>query len=120
MPVTPDFAEWRREGKTYRHRGRAIFYRDAGSGPVLLAIHGFPSASWDWHLLWPELTARFRVIAPDMLGYGWSDKPRAYRYSIADQAELHRGLMSELKIERVHVLAHDVGVSVACELLARQ
>jgi pimeloyl-ACP methyl ester carboxylesterase len=120
MPVTPGFEQWRREGKTYRHRGRAIFYRDQGSGPVLLAIHGFPSASWDWHLLWPELTARFRVVAPDMLGYGWSDKPRAYPYSIFDQADLHRGLLAELKIERAHILAHDVGVSVACELLARQ
>jgi pimeloyl-ACP methyl ester carboxylesterase len=119
MPVTPGFEQWRREGKTYRHRGRAIFYRDQGTGPALLAIHGFPSASWDWHLLWPELTARFRVVAPDMLGYGWSDKPRAYPYSIFDQADLHRGLLAALKIERAHILAHDVGVSVACELLAR-
>jgi pimeloyl-ACP methyl ester carboxylesterase len=114
------FEDWRRAGKTYRHRGHAIFYRDQGQGPVLLAIHGFPSASWDWHPMWAALTARFRVIAPDMIGYGWSDKPRAHRYSVMDQAALHRGLLEELGITRVHMLAHDVGVSVAAELLARQ
>jgi pimeloyl-ACP methyl ester carboxylesterase len=120
MPIRPAFEQWRREGKTYRHRGHEIFYRDQGTGPVLLAIHGFPSASWDWHPMWSALTARFRVIAPDMLGYGWSDKPRDYAYSVMDQAELHRGLLRELGVEQVHLFAHDVGVSVAAELLARQ
>jgi pimeloyl-ACP methyl ester carboxylesterase len=113
------FARWRRQGRTFRHRGRAIFHRDEGSGPALVAIHGFPSASWDWHLLWPDLTARFRVIAPDMIGFGWSDKPRPYEYSIFDQASLHEGLLRELGVSHVHVLAHDYGDTVAQELLAR-
>ncbi|MET0283264.1 MAG: alpha/beta hydrolase [Polyangiales bacterium] len=120
MPLTPAFEQWRRDGKTYRHRGHGIFYRDQGQGPVLLAIHGFPSASWDWHPMWRELTARFRVIAPDMLGYGWSDKPRRYAYSLMDQAAMQRALLASLGIDRVHILAHDYGVSVASELLAQQ
>jgi pimeloyl-ACP methyl ester carboxylesterase len=120
MPITPAFEQWRREGKTFRHRGHAIFFRDAGQGPVLLAIHGFPSASWDWHPMWAALTGRFRVIAPDMLGYGWSDKPRSYAYSVMDQAALHRSLLRTLGVDRVHLFAHDVGVSVAAELLAQQ
>ncbi|HEX5658492.1 MAG TPA: alpha/beta hydrolase [Polyangiales bacterium] len=120
MPLTPAFESWRREGKTFRHRGHAIFYRDEGQGPVLLAIHGFPSASWDWHPMWSALTARYRVIAPDMIGYGWSDKPRRYAYSLMDQAALHRSLLRALAIDRVHLFAHDYGVSVACELLAQQ
>jgi pimeloyl-ACP methyl ester carboxylesterase len=120
MPLTPEFEQWRRDGKTFRHRGHAIFYRDEGTGPVLLAIHGFPSASWDWHPLWRALTARSRVIAPDMLGFGWSDKPRRYPYSVMDQAVMHRSLLASLGVERVHILAHDYGVSVACELLAQQ
>jgi pimeloyl-ACP methyl ester carboxylesterase len=117
--MSDDFDRWRREGRTFRHRGHAIFYRTAGDGPPLLAIHGFPSASWDWHPLWAELTARFRVIAPDMIGFGWSDKPRAHDYSILDQATLHEGLLHELGVERAHVLAHDYGDTVAQELLAR-
>ena len=114
------FDQWRREGRTYRHRGHSIFYRVAGAGPTLLAIHGFPSASWDWHPMWGDLTARFRVIAPDMIGFGWSDKPRDYDYSIMDQTTLHEGLLEELGVDRVHVLAHDYGVTVVQELLARR
>lgn len=111
---------WRRGGRTWPWNGHEIFYRDDGAGPVLLCLHGFPSASWDWHKLWPALTARFRVVAPDMLGFGLSAKPRGHAYSLREQATLHEALCAGLGIERVHVLAHNYGVSVAQELLARQ
>ncbi|HSP97993.1 MAG TPA: alpha/beta hydrolase, partial [Candidatus Dormibacteraeota bacterium] len=75
---------------------------------------------WDWHKLWPALTARFRVIAPDMLGFGLSAKPRDYAYSLRDQADLHVALLAALGVASTHVLAHDYGDSVAQELLARQ
>lgn len=118
-PTHDEFDRWRREASVYRHRGHAIAYRCEGSGPALLAVHGFPSASWDWHAMWDELTARFRVVAADMIGYGWSDKPRDYAYSILDQATLHEGLLRELGIDRVDILAHDYGDTVTQELLAR-
>lgn len=86
---------------------------------VLLCMHGFPTASWDWHRLWPELVARWRVIAVDMIGYGFSDKPSRYDYSLPDQADLYQEILESLGVRRVHVLAHDVGDSVAQELLAR-
>ena len=111
---------WQRDVRAFTHRGHEVFYRDDGDGPALLCIHGFPSASWDWHKLWPELTARFRVVAPDMLGFGLSAKPRDYAYSLRDQADLHEALLGALGIEAAHVLAHDYGDSVAQELLARQ
>jgi pimeloyl-ACP methyl ester carboxylesterase len=117
-----DLDRWRSDAsaRTFRHRSHAIFYRVGGEGPTVLAIHGFPSASWDWHALWPELTRRFRVIAADMIGFGWSDKPRDYDYSILDQASLQEALCREVGAERVHVLAHDYGDTVTQELLARQ
>jgi pimeloyl-ACP methyl ester carboxylesterase len=118
-PSNDAFERWHREARVHRHRGHAIRYRCEGTGPALLAVHGFPSASWDWHPMWPELTARFRVVAADMIGYGWSDKPHDYAYSIMDQATLHEDLLRELAIDRVHVLAHDYGDTVAQELLAR-
>jgi pimeloyl-ACP methyl ester carboxylesterase len=111
---------WRRGGRTFTYRGHDVFYRDDGAGPVLLCIHGFPSASWDWHKLWPALTARFRVVAPDMLGFGLSAKPRDYDYSLRDQADLHEALLDGLDVRSADVLAHDYGDSVAQELLARQ
>ncbi|MFM1729893.1 alpha/beta hydrolase [Prescottella soli] len=85
-----------------------------------MCIHGFPTASWDWHAIWPGLTERFgRVIAPDMIGFGWSAKPRGYDYSIFDQADLHENLLREQGVGSYHILAHDYGDSVAQELLAR-
>ncbi|HEU4534714.1 MAG TPA: alpha/beta fold hydrolase, partial [Polyangiaceae bacterium] len=56
--------EWQRAGHDYWHRGHRIFYRDEGAGPPLVLVHGFPTASWDWHKLWPALARRFRVVAP--------------------------------------------------------
>jgi pimeloyl-ACP methyl ester carboxylesterase len=111
--------EWQRGGQRFDYRGQPIFYRCEGSGPALLCVHGFPTASWDWHKLWPALTARFRVVAPDMIGFGLSAKPRDYDYTIRDQASLHEALLAALGIDDVHILAHDYGDTVAQELLAR-
>src|SRR3546814_20597168 len=86
----------------------------------LLCRHGFPTASWDWHRLWPALTATRRVIALDFLGYGFSSKPEHHTYSAAEQADIVLALMQELGVRQAHVLAHDFGDSVAQGLLARE
>ncbi len=118
-PPSPE--AWRAAGAHFDYRGQRIYYRDSGASakPALLLIHGFPSASWDWHDLWAPLAERFRLIAPDMIGFGFSAKPRGWGYSIHDQADLHLALCARLGVSEVHVLAHDYGVSVAQELLAR-
>ena len=111
---------WRKRGQTFVFRGQAIRYWTAGQGEPLLLIHGFPTASWDWHYLWQPLTQRYRVIACDMLGFGDSAKPVNHEYSLLEQADLQQALLEHLNIEQpVHLLAHDYGDSVAQELLAR-
>ena len=123
MPAEITFKRWYERGRHFQYRGQQIFYQTggaAGEGPVLLLIHGFPTASWDWHHQWPRLCERFaRVIAPDMIGFGYSAKPRDYAYSMLDQADLHEALLRELGVARYHILAHDYGDTVAQELLAR-
>lgn len=118
----PSLRDWQAAGHSFTHRGHAIFARAGGdpAAPVLLLIHGFPSASWDWEALWPALTARYRVLAPDLIGFGLSAKPRDYDYRIADQADLCETLLREQGVSDYHVLAHDYGDTVAQELLARQ
>jgi len=111
--------EWRHGGKYFNYKGRSIFYREAGSGETLLLIHGFPTASWDWHRIWEPLIRRFHVLAPDMIGFGFSAKPRAYHYSLMDQADLLEVMMEKMGIKSAHLLAHDYGDTVAQELLAR-
>ena len=115
---------WRKAGETFDHRGDAIFHRTGGdwSDPAreaLVLIHGFPTASWDWAHQWGALCERFKVAALDMIGFGFSAKPRDYVYSIQDQADLHEAYLDHLGVKRVHILAHDYGDTVAQELLAR-
>lgn len=113
-------AAWKGAGTRFDHRGHSIFLRETGGGETLVCIHGFPSASFDWQPLWPGLSERFaRLLAPDMIGFGFSDKPRRYAYSIFDQADLFESLLKSRGIGRYHILAHDYGDTVAQELLAR-
>jgi pimeloyl-ACP methyl ester carboxylesterase len=122
----PSLEQWQAAGRRFMHRGESVFYRldgtapQAGQGRALLLIHGFPTASWDWAPLWPRLREHYNcVVAPDLIGFGFSAKPRDYPYSILDQAELCADLLTEIGVRRVHVLAHDYGDTVAQELLAR-
>lgn len=113
---------WYDSGSRFRFGGHSLFYKAEGQDPTaLLCIHGFPTASWDWEPLWPGLRRRFaQLLAPDLLGFGFSDKPTGYPYSLIEQADLCDALLAERGVEQVHVLAHDYGVSVAQELIARE
>ena len=111
---------WRKRGQDFVFRGHTVRYWVAGQGEPLLLIHGFPTASWDWHYLWQPLAQRNLVIACDMLGFGESAKPLDHGYCLLEQADLQQALLEHLRVEQpVHVLAHDYGDSVAQELLAR-
>ncbi len=113
---------WRDAGAYFEHRSHRIFWREGGlpDAPVLLLVHGFPTASWDFESIWPELATRYRVLALDMIGFGFSDKPADYDYSIIDQADIHEALLRACQVGSYHVLAHDYGDTVAQELLARR
>jgi pimeloyl-ACP methyl ester carboxylesterase len=113
-------AQWQAAGSAASLRQQRLFYRDsAGDAPCVLLLHGFPTSSYDWQHLWPLLAARVRLVAPDLLGFGFSAKPHPHRYSIHEQADLVEALLEHLGIDRCHLLAHDYGDTVAQELLAR-
>ena len=119
MTASVPLAQWRRRGRTLRFGPHEVFYVDEGEGDALLLLHGFPTASWDWAKLWPALAARYRCIAADHLGFGWSAKPRGHAYRIAEQADLQEALLASLGVARCRILAHDYGDTIAQELLAR-
>jgi len=100
--------------------GRKLFVVEAGTGPTLLFLHGFPTSCFDWRGLIGLLSDRFRCVAFDFPGYGLSDKPDEYSYSLFQQADHVEALVKELCITEAHVVSHDMGTSVHCELLARQ
>ena len=117
-----ELRDWREGGESVSTPLGKIFVRRQMEPrlPVLLLIHGFPSASWDWAPLWEPLSQEFSLVALDLLGFGDSAKPRGHRYSIAEQADLCEWLLRREGAWEYHVLAHDYGDTVAQELLARQ
>jgi len=96
-----------------------VWYRTQGRGPWLVCFHGFPTSSWDWYRLLPHLTPHFRVLIFDFPGYGLSEKPAKRDYSLLRQMDAVEALLRLLHITEFDLLAHDMGVSVACELLYR-
>ena len=97
-----------------------MFYVDTGGDkPVLLILHGYPTSSHDYWRALPILAERYRVIIHDHLGFGFSDKPRDYSYSLVDQADHAIKLWRDLGVVEADLLGHDYGSSVATEIVAR-
>lgn len=115
----PELQRWLDQGRWFDYLGFQIFYARAGAGEALVIIHGYPFSAFDFIRVWPELVARFDVIAPDMLGMGFSDKPARYEYTVSDHADMFEAVLGELGVSECHLLAHDLGDSVGQELLAR-
>ncbi|KAK2519335.1 hypothetical protein Q9966_013965 [Columba livia] len=124
--LSPALLSWRSSGRYFTYKDQNIFYRDStgavGSSDIIILLHGFPTSSYDWCKIWEGLTQRFhRVIALDFVGFGFSDKPRPHRYSIFEQASIVERLVRHLGLrrQRINLLSHDYGDTVAQELLHR-
>lgn len=122
--LSPELEEWRSRGRSLRVFGHEVFTIEAGpegaARTPLVILHGYPTSSLDFRHALPVLAAQRRVIVHDHLGFGLSDKPDRYGYTLVDQAEVALGVWRALGIHRAHVLAHDYGTSVATELVARR
>ncbi len=120
--MQPTLAEWVAGGTRVEVGGHSLFYRQEGpaDGRPVTLLHGYPTSSHDWALILPALIeSGCRVTLLDFLGFGASAKPRGHRYRMTEQADLVEGLWERLGIESTALVAHDYGVSVAQELLAR-
>lgn len=98
--------------------GHRLRYFAGGNGPPLLLLHGLGSSAEDWSLVLGTLTPAHRVYAPDLLGWGGSDRPRDGDYSIAAQTELVRGFMDAAGLPRADVGGVSMGGWVAVRLAA--
>jgi pimeloyl-ACP methyl ester carboxylesterase len=110
----------------YRHaevRGHRLFYREAGplEAPVLVLLHGFPTSSFMFRNLIPQLADRWRLIAPDLLGFGHSDAPPAgeFDYTFDALADLTRDLLAGLGVERYAMYVQDYGAPIGWRLALR-
>ena len=96
--------------------GDRVAYRDDGDGEVLLLIHGMAGSSDSWRSVLPQLSKKFRVIAPDLLGHGESAKPRS-DYSLGAFAVWLRDFLDELGVSQATVVGHSLGGGVAMQFV---
>jgi haloacetate dehalogenase len=101
------------KGEHVNHRraivnGIKIHYVEAGKGPPVFLLHGFPEAWFAWRKQIPVLSKRYRVIVPDFRGYGDSEKPQS-GYDKRTMARDVQALMNDLEIDRAAIIGHDRG-----------
>jgi pimeloyl-ACP methyl ester carboxylesterase len=117
--LPPTVAAWRDGGRLLDTPAGEVFVRSSpGDGPTILLLHGYPSSSYDYREVVPQLAGR-AWLTLDFLGFGLSDKPRPHRYSLFEQADIVQRVVAEHTAGPVWLIAHDMGTSVATELLAR-
>src|SRR5689334_12977633 len=88
--LPPALASWQARGRRQRVFGHDVFVIEEGprdDRAPLLVLHGFPSSSFDFHLVLSILASKRRVIVHDHIGFGLSAKPERYSYSLIEQAE---------------------------------
>jgi pimeloyl-ACP methyl ester carboxylesterase len=99
--------------------GARVHYQEFGdsAGPPVILIHGFTASVYVWKTVAPMLAeAGFRVIAVDLLGFGYSEKPRWFDYSIQSQARMISRFMNRLGIGRASIVGNSYGGAVALNL----
>ena len=120
--------DWKSKGEFITVNDRKLFVIDTSSffssdnkipTETMVILHGYPTSSYDYYKVLPELSKHYRVIIHDHLGFGFSDKPLDYSYSLLDQADVALQLWQQLGVKKTHLLAHDYGTSVATEIIAR-
>ena len=103
--------------------GQRLFYREAGreDAPVLVLLHGFPTSSYMFRDLIPRLAGDYRVIAPDHLGFGFSDTPSVhdFDYTFDALADLTEALLDELGVARYAIYVQDYGAPIGWRLALR-
>jgi haloalkane dehalogenase len=109
-------ADWKKlypfESKWFQVDGYRYHYLDEGAGVPLLMVHGNPTWSFYWRDLVLGLRDKYRVIVPDHIGCGLSDKPTQYRYTLQQHTQNLQRLVQHLDLQQATLLAHDWGGAI--------
>jgi pimeloyl-ACP methyl ester carboxylesterase len=116
--------EWKSKGKFIQVNNNRLFVIDTNNGintsqKSMVILHGYPTSSFDYYKVLPELSKNYRVILHDHLGFGFSYKPKDVNYSLVTQADIALELWRQLGLKKIFLFAHDYGTSVATEIIAR-
>lgn len=102
-------------------RGQAVHVEQWGSGEPLVLLHGFGGSTYSWRRVGPELGRGYRVVAVDLNGFGWTQRPKEKEaYTLQGQSNLVLGVLDALGLERVHLAGHSYGGGLALWLAAHR
>jgi len=129
--LSQEILNWKRDGTYINAFGMKIFTTELNKGnnkkyrddETLLILHGFPTSCFDFRSVGKQMLESdtiSRIILFDFPGYGLSDKPWNYSYSLMEQAEVTFEVWRQLNVSGGHLMAHDMGDSVATEILSRR
>jgi pimeloyl-ACP methyl ester carboxylesterase len=109
--------------RTATVNGRKVFYREAGdpTAPAVVLLHGFPASSHMFRNLIPELADRYHVVAPDHIGYGFSDAPPVdeFEYSFENLTAVTLGLLDHLGLQKYALYIQDYGAPIGLRIASR-
>jgi pimeloyl-ACP methyl ester carboxylesterase len=109
-------------GSTVDANGIKTNYLEAGDGPAVILIHGSGpgvTAYANWRLVLPALSQSFHVIAPDMVGFGFSERPSDVTYGVQTWADQTVGLMDSLGIQKASLVGNSFGGAIALRIAAQ-
>jgi len=106
--------------KTLTINGHALSYLDEGQGPAIVMLHGNPTWSFYYRNLVLALRSEFRVIVPDHMGCGLSDKPQGYPYTLATHIDNLNRLLDHLGLSDLSLMVHDWGGAIGMGLAGRR
>lgn len=113
--------DWKNKGEFVPVFDKEIFVVDTKEHhKCLVILHGYPTSSYDYHKILPELSKHYRIIIHDLIGFGYSSKPDNYYFSISDQVDYALELWRILGLQNITILGHDYGTEIAQEIIARE
>ncbi len=120
--LPPSAAEWIATGSHLATPGGRIFYRTQGEGPALVMLHGFPTWSYDWAQVTPDLARDHQVVTLDFAGYGASEKRMGVDFSVSASADAVESLLRHLAIFRATLVIHAMAQLLvrSCSTAARR
>jgi triacylglycerol lipase len=110
--AVPAFAQGQPPDKTIMVFGQSIHYFDIGAGPVVVLLHGLGSRKEDWLPVFESMAQRFRLLVPDQIGFGRSDKPLV-DYSIQTYVDFLNEFLRQLKVEKASLVGESLGGWIA-------
>ncbi len=116
----PSLASWHSSGQYMVFDGINIFVRFQGSGRPVLCLHAFPTSSYDFSRISPYLVDQYKLYFLDYPGFGFSEKPRGFSYSLLRYADAVEKVVNYFELRQIWLLSHDIGDSIALELLKRR